>query len=324
MKVLALRTEGIGNGILSSPTFMSIKKNIKDVLLDVWVENRSFDLFVNHPYINHLFKWPKIPTNGPYDYGLVLVFDGGLMTEAAKKICKKIIFHPNVNFVKKSEPQHNLEIAKQIGGWDGKYYPTSLYISEMDYQFAKETLQSFVCKENLVPLVGVSIGCETSFPVHKKRFWFNPKWLELIKQIYSKYNTNFVILGGKSEEKETTELVNTIPKHIPVLNMLNKTTIKQACAVIKNCNLFVSIDSGLMHCASVMGTKQIALFGPTSEIKSCLWTDSKNYVIVRYPISCERCYTRNPGLFQSCKNQICMQGISPQMILDVIEKRNWL
>jgi ADP-heptose:LPS heptosyltransferase len=319
MKVLILREEGIGNSLQSTPMYASLKKNIPGVQLDVWIDPRAYNIMEGHPLIDNLFKWPKVPTNNPYDYGIVALFNSGSFVPAARQICKKLLFHPKIDYVRKSETLHNLEIVKQINGWKGEMYPNSIYISSIDLKYGEE-----ITKNLKRPVISFSIGNETMVEVHRKRFWRNDKWLQTINLLHEKYEPTFVFLGAKAEKKESEALLRNIPSKINLINLFEKTTIKQAASVIKNSDLFVSLDCGLMHIASAVRTKLIALFGPTSEIKSKIWTDPKNYAIVRNHVSCERCYTMNPGLFQQCSNQVCMTGLRPQQILDAIEERNFL
>lgn len=319
MKLLYLREEGIGNAILSLPVLASLCKNLPKAQVDVWVDPRAYDILENHPQIANLFKWPKVPTNGIYDFGIVALFNGGLMIEGARKICKKLLFHPKVDYVNKSETLHNFEIISQIGGWDGKYYSTSIFLSSENEKFGFRLV-----KDQQRPIICLHIGCQTSVSVHRKRFWRLEGWVQLVELLNRKYNPTFILLGGEGEIPESKQLLGLIKNKARVVDMVGKYKIKEGACILKNSDLLISIDSGIMHLCSVVGTKQIALFGPTSEIKSRIWCDENNYGIIRHPVSCERCYTRNPPLFQSCKRQICMEGIEAQNIVEEIQKRGFL
>lgn len=318
MKILISRPEGLGNFLLSTPALNAIRKNLPDAEISVLVDPRAYNLAVGHKSIDKLYKWPDLPKE-KFDVGLDFVFSAGAYVSAMRPLCKRIISHPEVNFVKRSEPQHNLEIAAKIGGWKGEPHSLSLFIPESDFLWAKKQVE-----ELKRPIISISQGCETSVPVHRKRLWTLGGWSKLIQLLHDKYNPTFLILGSKNEEGMAKELCERLPAWYNVYNLVCKTTIKQTCALLKESDLFVSLDSGTGHCCAAMGTKQIALYGPTSHIKSPIWQDSKNYVIVRNQVSCSLCYTKAPQLFQQCKNPICMTGIQPEQIINAIENKGWL
>lgn len=319
MRILIHRDEGIGNLLLSIPAINSIRKNLPNAEINVLIESRAYDLAVGHPSIDHLYKWPEIP-KGKFDFGLNFVFSSGTFLSEMRKICKNIISHPKVSFTTKSEALHNLEIAGQIGGWDGKYYPSSIYLSEKEENYGLK-----ITKELQRPIIAIHIGCQTSIPVHRKRFWRMNGWVELLGLFSKKYDPTFILLGGEGEISESKLLFSLVKDRIRVVDMVGKYRIKEGASILKNSDLLISIDSGIMHLASVVGTRFVSLWGPTSEIKSQPWCDQRNYAVVRdETLSCRQCYTRNPRLFQQCTNQICMKNITSEMILDSIEKHGFL
>src|SRR3972149_3893421 len=315
MKILIHRDEGLGNFILSTPALNSLRKNLPDAEISILMESRAYDLAVGHPSIDFLYKWPNVP-KGRFDVGLNFVFSSNTFIEAMRKICKNIIFHPKVDYINKSEALHNLEIAGLIAGWDGKYYPTSIHLSKKDEEYGFE-----ITKKLSRPIICIHIGCFTAVSVHRKRFWRMNGWVELLGLLHKKYNPTFILLGGEGELKESNDLLGLVKKDVRIISLVGKYNIKEGASILKNSDLLISIDSGIMHLCSVVGTKQVALFGPTSEIKSQIWTDPKNYAIVRYNISCQRCYTKNPPLFQKCETLICMKNITVEQIVTTIENR---
>ena len=58
------------------------------------------------------------------------------------------------------------------------------------------------------------------------------------------------------------------------LILAGKTNIKQLAALLKRCDLFIGNDSGVMHVAAAVGTKVVAVFGPSNDRAWAPWTSS--------------------------------------------------
>ena len=71
-----------------------------------------------------------------------------------------------------------------------------------------------------------------------------------------------VVLTGSSQEQELTSgICRALP--VPAINAAGKLTVRQTAAVIKQCRLFISNDSGIAHVAAGVGTPLVVVFGPT-------------------------------------------------------------
>ena len=69
--------------------------------------------------------------------------------------------------------------------------------------------------------------------------------------------------------------------------MPEATTIMNTAALIKQCQLFVSNDSGLMHTATAMQIPTVGLFGPSDPARSAPY--GKGHIIVRADLPCMPC-----------------------------------
>jgi len=69
--------------------------------------------------------------------------------------------------------------------------------------------------------------------------------------------------------------------------MTAKTSLKQAMALIKCCDAFITNDSGLMHVAAGLNTPGIAIFGSTDHIATGPFSD--NSIILRREVECSPC-----------------------------------
>jgi len=91
--------------------------------------------------------------------------------------------------------------------------------------------------------------------------------------------------------------------------------LPEVASLIKEIDLMINEDSGIMHVTAAMDTPQIALFGPTSNIKNAPWSD-RAFVARRNDMFCAPCqYTDKAS---ECYNNECM-NIDQEYILGVVD-----
>jgi len=96
------------------------------------------------------------------------------------------------------------------------------------------------------------------------------KFAQLAAIIAHNYGENgcVIMVFGTAVDTEAAQEIRQFSMRTPyhVLDMTGKTSLKQAMALIKCCDAFVTNDSGLMHVAAGLETPTIAIFGSTDHI----------------------------------------------------------
>ena len=101
------------------------------------------------------------------------------------------------------------------------------------------------------------------------------------------------------------------------LDLVDKTTVREAACVLRAANLLVCCDSGLMHLALAVGTPVLALFGPTEP--SILVCDEPGFYVIRSDVRCGGCWNvslemTEPGVCpRGCPT--CLDSIAPEIVL---------
>jgi heptosyltransferase-2 len=72
-----------------------------------------------------------------------------------------------------------------------------------------------------------------------------------------------------------------------MIDLTGATTLIEAMALIGECDVFVTNDSGLMHVAAALHTPLVAIFGSTDHIATGPYAD--NAVVIRKPLPCSPC-----------------------------------
>jgi ADP-heptose:LPS heptosyltransferase len=88
--------------------------------------------------------------------------------------------------------------------------------------------------------------------------WPLSSFQELTKRLIKELGIKMVIIGGREELNKSIEIFQNFDNHL--LNITGKTTLKQLAALLKNCRLLISGDSGPVHLACAVGTPVVAIF----------------------------------------------------------------
>lgn len=101
---------------------------------------------------------------------------------------------------------------------------------------------------------------------------------------------------------------------VPVDNLVGRTTLIEAAAILANADVVISNDSGLMHVAGAFDRRLVVLYGASSE-KMTPPASPFARVLAR-DLSCRPCHRRECPL----KTLACLEGIAPEEVLAAAEQ----
>jgi heptosyltransferase-2 len=126
------------------------------------------------------------------------------------------------------------------------------------------------------------------------RNWPLNYFLELIEYINNYYDNIKINLVGGIEDVESSIFIFKNSNCNNIDNFTGVLSLEDTFDVIKNSDLFITGDSGLMHVGFVLKTKTLALFGPTNYQNYILdesnkYFLSKNFSFCNYGIAKRSC-----------------------------------
>ncbi|MDR1613957.1 MAG: glycosyltransferase family 9 protein [Campylobacteraceae bacterium] len=124
----------------------------------------------------------------------------------------------------------------------------------------------------------------------------------------------FIILAGDKSEKQKGEAIYMRTQNEKVIDLTGKTNLKELAVLIKNCDFFISADTGPLHLATAFKKSLIALYGPTLSARTGPYAN-KNASVIVSPLSCTGC------LKKSCSDWRCMHEITPKMVYKVFKEK---
>ncbi|UCN01057.1 lipopolysaccharide heptosyltransferase II [Sulfurimonas sp. SWIR-19] len=161
------------------------------------------------------------------------------------------------------------------------------------------------------PTLGINAGATYG----SAKRWYPERFAEVATYFSKQYD--IIIFGGPNEVQMAQEIEDNL-KALHVNNYTNlagKTNIKELCANIGGCSLFITNDSGPMHVAAAYGVPTVAIFGPTKYKETSQWKNEKS-IIVRHELECSPCMKRECPL----KHHDCMKGITASEVIEAVKK----
>ncbi len=136
--------------------------------------------------------------------------------------------------------------------------------------------------------------------------------------LVEEFQVRILLLGGPEEVEIAARLLAQVKLPEMIINLVGKTTLKEAAALAQACRLFVSDDSGLMHVAAALGTPVVGIFGCTDPVKNAPFSPAGTARVVRLSLSCSPCYRidREP----ECSEKTCLLDLGPNRAIAAIKE----
>lgn len=94
-------------------------------------------------------------------------------------------------------------------------------------------------------------------------------------------------------------------------DLTGKLSLAQTAGVLQRAAGYLGNDSGLMHLAAALGTRCVAIFGPTRERKNAPW--GPGHRVLTASLECRPCYRNRP--IACPRDYACLTGISVEQVL---------
>ena len=114
---------------------------------------------------------------------------------------------------------------------------------------------------------GIANGFVAACPFTTRfyKHWFEDRWSSLIGRIRDRLGVGVVLLGGPADRPAADRILGALPEPPPgagpVVDLVGRTTLGEASAVVSRCSVLVGVDTGLSHMAHAFDRPAVLLFG---------------------------------------------------------------
>ncbi|MCJ7663655.1 MAG: lipopolysaccharide heptosyltransferase II [Desulfobacterales bacterium] len=136
----------------------------------------------------------------------------------------------------------------------------------------------------------VLIGLNPGATYGEAKCWSPERFVELGRRLIEDYGACVLIFGSSRPQEKA--LNATIAQGIGegCLNLSGQTSLLELAALLRHCRLLVTNDTGTMHVAAAVGTRVVAIFGPTDPRTTSPL--GERHVVIRREVSCSPCLKR--------------------------------
>ncbi len=148
------------------------------------------------------------------------------------------------------------------------------------------------------------------------RRWSPQNFARTADQLQQEHDVEVVLVGGKNDD--TASVKNALSAPQQVIDLSEQTTLSQLAAVIQTADVYIGADSGVMHVASAVGTKVVAIFGPSNPDA---WRPYMPFMASQVVTSSPKCapcsYVEHTvGAREGCAARTCMRMVTPEQVVE--------
>jgi heptosyltransferase-1 len=135
--------------------------------------------------------------------------------------------------------------------------------------------------------------------------WFPVQIAECAELLQAIHQLDVILLGAKEDQAIAREAMARA--HGPVVDLVGRTSLREAIGIIGSATVAIGPDTGLMHIAAAVGTPVISLWGATDPRRTGPYGFAE--LVIQGQAACVPCHRRHCSI-----GRICMQSITKEQI----------
>lgn len=157
---------------------------------------------------------------------------------------------------------------------------------------------------------GPTISLHTGARNGQAKRWPPEYFAALSERLVRDLDALVVLVGGPAEQSIARAISSRLDT--PVVDLVGKTSLPELVALLDQCDLLITGDSGPMHIACAVRTPVVALHGPTDPGLSGP-TDQHALILWRR-LWCAPCYDASATAECRFGNPVCMKSLGPDLV----------
>jgi len=329
-RFLVVRTDRVGDVVLSLPVLEAIKARFPESHLAMMVSSYAADVVKNNPNLDDLIIDDHVDRDRGAKGFLMLLrevkggnFDVAVLLRPTFRLAlllflagvrykigtgyrfyqmlfnRKVYVHRKRNL--RHEADYNLDLLKPLGMEPERICP-KVYLAAEEQSLARHIWEEFeITEDDTVVVIHPGSG-DSSLNLPAKRFAQVAD--RLVEELDAK-----IFLTGTKREKDRIDFIRRNMRH-QAADLTGRTDIRRLAAVLKKADVMISNSTGPMHLAAGVGTPTVAIFCPIFAAGPIRWGpygDGHEVILPPVPV-CDKCKPK------SCPHYNCMDKIKVEHV----------
>lgn len=328
--ILLVRTDRIGDVVLSLPMLPVLKKHFPEASISMMVRKYTRELVEHHSCVNDIIQWEVDGERSLFEY-------------------VKIVKERKFDIAILPYPRFTLALIVFLAGVPVRvgtgYRWYSFLFNRKRYEHRKDaTFHELTYNLNLLNTLGIDVDSEPQFElnipteIHERvdaivrrdrlgqfvvlhpgsggsaRDWSPKNFATLGDRLQQECALNVVFTGSASEQplvRQVIEKMKTSP-----IDYSGKFLLRELTALIMRAKVFVSNSTGPLHIAAAVGTPVVGFYPPIVQCSPSRWGPytKKRRVFTADNNSCTLC-KGGP-----CQSNVCMDQITVDHVVTAIKE----
>jgi len=204
-----------------------------------------------------------------------------------------------------NEVERLLMFVRAVGANTDDKKPFVAVFPEAEASVAEKLRQKGINPDDF--LVVIHPGC-ASAPASR---WRPEAWAKVADFLMREHKAKVVFNGVESERQEIEAIKAKMEEK--ATDLCGELTVQELVALLKRCNLFLTVNSGPMHIAASLGTPMVVVQGAWNVTRWRPYGD--NFKLIVKDVPCADCGHRMCPLTVSC-----MDMITPEEVIAAVEE----
>ena len=204
-----------------------------------------------------------------------------------------------------------LLVAKALGAAEPGTPEFQFRIPQTDY----DEVDRLLSQSGVTPgMSWVAMNVSARWPTKR---WPAASFAEVADRLRQEGCGAVVMIGGPDERADVAAVSGMMKT--PPIDLAGATTVGLLPALLSRASMLITNDSGPMHVAAAVGIPVVALFGPTSAVRTGPYGVGHDLLTGKVP--CSPCFSR------TCHNALpleCLKLVSPQQVLAAVRAQRSL
>ena len=335
-----MRLSARGDVVLSSPLAGAVRRTFPGGYVAWVVEERTADVIRHNPHLDDVIVWERASWKQMFKQGRwttlihaaldfldelrrrrfdVAIDAQGLLRSAAVAFLSGARVRIGMNSKEGSgllmtevvKPQGDPRIMASANAGFGAALGLDTSSFALEIPRGRKEMAAV---RRLMAREGLDAGFVAACPFTTRfyKHWFEDRWSSLIERLPDETGLPVALLGGASDRAAADRIVEAADG--PVADLVGRTTLGEASALVSQCSVLVGVDTGMTHMAHAYCRPAVALFGSNAPY---LDAPGPQATILHSGRDCSPC---NGKL--TCGGRIdCMRDLSVDAVLEAVGER---